>query len=148
MDIVLRAAAAYVFIIFMLRIIGRRELSTLGPSDLVLLVVMGDLIQNGVTQNDQSVTGVFLAVSTFAMLTVAMSFLTYRSRRAQTLIEGEPLILVQDGKPVEKNLRTERLNLDDVAEEARGQGIESLDEIKWCVLETSGTMSFIKKDNA
>lgn len=148
MDIVLRAAAAYVFIIFMLRIIGRRELSTLGPSDLVLLVVMGDLIQNGVTQNDQSITGVFLAVSTFAMLTVAMSFLTYRSRRAQTLIEGEPLILVQDGKPVEKNLRTERLNLDDVAEEARGQGIESLDEIKWCVLETSGTMSFIKKDNA
>jgi len=103
MDIVLRAAVAYVFIIFMLRIIGRRELSTLGPSDLVLLVVMGDLIQNGVTQSDQSVTGVFLAVSTFAMLTVAMSFLTFRSRRAQTLIEGEPLILVENGKPVMKN---------------------------------------------
>jgi uncharacterized membrane protein YcaP (DUF421 family) len=146
MDIVLRAAAAYVFIIFMLRIIGRRELSTLGPSDLVLLVVMGDLIQNGVTQSDQSITGVFLAISTFAMLTVAMSFLTFRSRRAQTLIEGEPLILVQDGKPVQKNLHSERLNLDDIAEEARGQGIESIDQIKWCVLETSGTMSFIKKD--
>lgn len=144
MDIVLRAAAAYVFIIFMLRIIGRRELSTLGPSDLVLLVVMGDLIQNGVTQSDQSITGIFLAVSTFAMLTVAMSFLTYRSRRAQTFIEGEPLILVENGKPVDKNLRAERLNLDDIAEEARGQGIESLDEVKWCVLETSGTMSFIK----
>lgn len=147
MDIVLRAVAAYVFIIFMLRIIGRRELSSLGPSDLVLLVVMGDLIQNGVTQSDQSVTGVFLAVSTFAMLTVAMSFLTFRSRRAQTLIEGEPLILVEDGKPVAKNMRSERLNLDDVAEEARGQGIESLDEIKWCVLETSGTMSFVKKSS-
>jgi uncharacterized membrane protein YcaP (DUF421 family) len=145
MDIVLRAVAAYVFIIFMLRIIGRRELSSLGPSDLVLLVVMGDLIQNGVTQSDQSVTGVFLAVSTFAMLTVAMSFLTFRSKRAQTLIEGEPLILVEDGKPVAKNMRSERLNLDDVAEEARGQGIESLDEVKWCVLETSGTMSFVKK---
>ena len=145
MDIVLRAAVAYVFIIFMLRIIGRRELSSLGPSDLVLLVVMGDLIQNGVTQSDQSITGVFLAVSTFAMMTVAMSFLTFRSRRAQTFIEGEPLILVEDGKPVAKNMNAERLNLDDVAEEARGQGIESLDEIKWCVLETSGTMSFVKK---
>ena len=147
MDIVLRAAVAYVFIIFMLRIIGRRELSSLGPSDLVLLIVMGDLIQNGVTQSDQSVTGVFLAVSTFAMLTVAMSVLTYRSRRAQTFIEGEPLILVDNGKPVAKNLRSERLNLDDIAEEARGQGIESVDEIKWCVLETSGTMSFIKKSS-
>lgn len=145
MDIVIRAAVAYVFIIFMLRIIGRRELSTLGPSDLVLLVVMGDLIQNGVTQSDYSVTGIFLAISTFAMLTVAMSFLTFKSDRAQTVIEGEPLILVQDGKPVDKNLRAERLNLKDILEEARGQSIESLDEIRWCVLETSGSMSFIKK---
>ena len=71
MDIVIRAAAAYAFIIFLLRVIGRRELSTLAPSDLVLLVVMGDLVQNGVTQSDQSVTGVFLALSTFAILTVA-----------------------------------------------------------------------------
>jgi uncharacterized membrane protein YcaP (DUF421 family) len=117
-DIVLRAAVAYFFIIFLLRIIGRRELSTLAPSDLVLLVVMGDLVQNGVTQSDQSVSGVFLAVSTFALLTVAVSVLTYKSPRAQTLV--------------------------DVAEEARGQGIERLDEVKWCVLETSGTMSFIK----
>ncbi|HET7128892.1 MAG TPA: YetF domain-containing protein [Gaiellaceae bacterium] len=144
MDIVIRAAVAYVFIIFLLRIVGRRELSTLAPSDLVLLVVMGDLVQNGVTQSDQSVTGVFLALSTFALLTLAVSVVTFKSRRVQTLVEGAPLILVQDGKPVEKNLRSERLNVDDVAEEARGQGIERLDEIKWCVLETSGSMSFIK----
>lgn len=144
MDIVLRAAVAYAFITFLLRIIGRRELSTLAPSDLVLLVVMGDLIQNGVTQSDQSMTGVFLAVSTFALLTVAVSVVTYKSRRAQTLVEGAPLILVQDGKPVEENLHSERLNIDDVAEQARGQGIEHLDQVKWCVLETSGTMSFIK----
>ena len=145
MDIVLRAAIAYVFIVFMLRIIGRRELSTLAPSDIVLLVVMGDLIQNGVTQSDQSVTGVFLAVSTLALLTVAMSFISYKSRRAQTLIQGAPLILVEEGRAVERNMRSERLNLDDVAEEARLQGIEAIDEIRWCVLETSGNMSFIKK---
>jgi uncharacterized membrane protein YcaP (DUF421 family) len=87
-----------------------------------------------------------LAISTFAMLTVAMSSLTFRSRRAQTLIEGEPLILVEDGKPIAKNLRAERLSLDDVAEEARGQGIETFDEIKWCLLESSGSMSFITKN--
>jgi uncharacterized membrane protein YcaP (DUF421 family) len=145
MDIVLRAAVAYVFIIFVLRIIGRRELSTLGPADLVLLVVMGDLVQNGVTQSDQSMTGVFLAVATFALLTVAMSFLVFKSQRAQTLIAGQPLILVENGTPIDKNLRAERINIEDVTEEARGQGIESLDEIKWCVLETSGKLSFIKK---
>jgi uncharacterized membrane protein YcaP (DUF421 family) len=144
-DIVLRASAAYIFIIFMLRVIGRRELSSLGASDIVLLVVMGDLIQNGVTQSDQSISGVFLAISTFAVLTVAMSVLTFKSRRAQTLIEGQPLILVQNGEPIEKNLRSERLRIDDVAEEARAQGIEKIDEIKWCLLETSGSMSFVKK---
>jgi uncharacterized membrane protein YcaP (DUF421 family) len=143
-DIVIRAAVAYAFIIFLLRIIGRRELSTLAPSDLVLLVVMGDLVQNGVTQSDQSVTGVFLAVSTFALLTVAMSVLTFKSRRAQLLIEGAPLILVEDGKPIEASMRHERLNLDDIAEQARSQGIERIDEIKWCVLETSGAMTFVK----
>jgi uncharacterized membrane protein YcaP (DUF421 family) len=145
MDIVLRAIAAYVFIIFILRIVGRRELSSLGPNDLVLLVVMGDLVQNGVTQSDDSVTGIFLAVATFALLAVATSFITFKSRRAQLVIEGEPLILVQDGKPVDKNMRAERLTVDDVAEEARGQGIETLDEVKWCVLESSGSMSFIKQ---
>ena len=145
MDIVIRAAVAYVFIIFILRIMGRRELSSLGPSDLVLVVVLGDLVQNGVTQADQSVTGMFLAISTFALLTVGMSVLTFKSRRAQTFIEGQPLILVQDGMPVEKNLRAERLRVDDVADEARGQGIEKIDDIKWCLLETSGSMSFVKK---
>jgi uncharacterized membrane protein YcaP (DUF421 family) len=144
-DIVLRATAAYVFIIFILRVMGRRELSNLGPSDIVLLVVMGDLVQNGVTQADDSVTGMFLAISTFGLLTVAMSFLTFKVRRAKVVVEGAPLILVQDGRPVESNLRQERLSVDDVREEARGQGIESLDDVKWCVLETSGSLSFIKK---
>src|ERR1700756_1101682 len=108
MDIVLRAAAAYIFITFILRITGRRELSSLGPSDLVLLVVMGDLVQNGVTQADDSVTGIFLAISTFALLALATSYVTFKSRRARIVIEGAPLILVQDGKPIEQNLRTER----------------------------------------
>ena len=116
----------------------------LAPSDLVLLVVIGDLVQNSVTQSDQSVTGVFLADSTFALLTVAFSVVTYKSRRARTMVEGTPLILVQDGEPVKKNLRSERLNIEDVAEEARGQGIERLNEVKWCVLEADGSMSFIQ----
>jgi uncharacterized membrane protein YcaP (DUF421 family) len=144
-DIVLRAAAAYVFIIFILRVMGRRELSELGPSDIVLLVVMGDLVQNGVTQADDSVTGMFLAISTFGVLTVGLSFLTFRVRRAKTVIEGEPVILLQDGRTIDSNLRRERLSVEDVCEEARGQGIESLDEVKWCVLEASGRLSFIKK---
>jgi uncharacterized membrane protein YcaP (DUF421 family) len=144
MDIVFRATVAYVFIIMLLRVTGRRDLSTMGPTDLVLLVVMGDLIQNGVTQSDMSVTGVAIAVSTFALLSVASSYLVFKSRRARNIIEGTPLIVVQDGKPIEANLRSERISLADVMEEARGQQIERLDQVKWAVLEANGAMTFIK----
>jgi uncharacterized membrane protein YcaP (DUF421 family) len=144
MDIVVRAAVAYVFIVVLLRVTGRRELSSMGPTDLVLLVVMGDLIQNGVTQSDMSITGVTIAVTTFALLSVASSYLVFRSRRARGIIEGTPLIVVQDGEPIEANLRSERMTVDDVMEEARRQQIERLDEVKWAVLESNGSVSFIK----
>jgi uncharacterized membrane protein YcaP (DUF421 family) len=145
MDIVFRAAFAYVFIVFVLRVMGRRELSSLAPADLVLIVVLGDLIQNGVTQSDMSMTGVTIAITTFVLLTIASSYLTYKSSRARTLIQGQPLIVVQDGKPIDDNLRSERLTLDDIMEEARSNEIEQLDEVKWAVLEPGGKMTFIKK---
>jgi uncharacterized membrane protein YcaP (DUF421 family) len=144
MDIVLRAAFAYAFITFLMRIVGRRELSSMGPSDVILLVVMGDLIQNGVTQSDYSVTGVVLATSTIGMCAVLTSLIVFKSKRASKIIEGNPIIIVQDGKPIQDNMRSERLRLDDVMEEARGQQIERLDEVKWAVLEASGQITFIK----
>jgi uncharacterized membrane protein YcaP (DUF421 family) len=145
MDIVLRAAFAYVFIVFVLRVMGRRELSDLAPQDLVLLVVLGDLIQNGVTQSDMSMTGVTIAVSTFVLMTVFSSYLAFKSRRARRILQGEPLIVVQDGKPIERNLHEERLTLVDLMEEARMNEIESLDEVKFAVVEPGGKMSFLKK---
>jgi uncharacterized membrane protein YcaP (DUF421 family) len=144
MDIVLRAIVAYVFIIVLLRVTGRRELSSMGPTDLILLVVLGDLIQNGVTQTDMSVTGVTIAISTFTLLSVGSSYLAYKSRRAQNLIEGTPLIVVQNGELIEANLRSERMTVSDVMEEARAQQIERLDQIKWAVLEANGSFSFIQ----
>jgi uncharacterized membrane protein YcaP (DUF421 family) len=143
MDIVLRAAFAYVFILFLMRVVGRRELSSMEPSDLILLVVMGDLIQNGVTQSDYSVTGVVLATSTFGLLAVLTSYTVFRSRRAKRIIEGEPVILVQNGEAIDRNLKGERLTLDDVMEEARAQQLDSLDQVKWAVLESNGSISII-----
>jgi uncharacterized membrane protein YcaP (DUF421 family) len=95
--------------------------------------------------SDLSVTGVTIAVSTFVLLTVLSSYLTFKSSRARSVIQGEPLIVVQDGKPIEHNMRSERLTVDDVMEEARDKEIENLDEIKFAVLEAGGQMTFIKK---
>ena len=145
MDIVLRAAAAYVFIVFLMRVVGRRELSSMEPSDIILLVVIGDLVQNGVTQSDYSITGIVLAAGTIGLLATSTAFLTYRSRRIRSVVEGEPVILVQNGETIERNLKNERLTLDELMEQARLQQIESLDKIKWAVLETSGSISFIEQ---
>ena len=145
MDIVLRASAAYVVILFLTRVVGRRELSTLEPFDLILLVTIGDLVQQGVTQNDFSVTGMFLAVATFALLTVLFSYLPWRFQVLRPVLEGEPIILVEDGKVLERNLKGQRLTHEEIAAAARVQNIPSLDQVRWGVLETNGQISFIKK---
>jgi uncharacterized membrane protein YcaP (DUF421 family) len=145
MDIVVRAAIAFLFILFLTRVVGRRELNTLEPFDLILLVTLGDLIQQGVTQNDFSVTGMILATGTIGAMTVLFSYLGWRFDRLRPVLEGEPLIVVEDGKPILKNLKRERVALSEVAAEARQQGIATLADVQWAVLETSGSITFIKK---
>ena len=145
MDIVLRAAFLFTFVWFVTRAVGRRELSTLEPFDLILLIVLGDLIQQGVTQNDFSVTGAVLAGGTIALMTIFLSWLNFRFPRVQPIVEGDPVIIVQDGKPIERNLRLNRITLEEVAAQARLENIDHLDDVAWAVLETSGRLSFITK---
>src|SRR5918911_1550913 len=140
MDLVLRAIAIFFFIFLLTRIIGKRELSSLEPFDLILLIVLGDAVQQGLTQDDYSVTGALLAVSTLALLQVGTSYVSFRFAPLRPFLEGEPTIVVQDGKPIERNLRRERLTVEEVAAEARQQQISSLDEVRWAVLETNGTI--------
>jgi uncharacterized membrane protein YcaP (DUF421 family) len=145
MDIAIRAVVLYLVIFLLMRVTGRRELSSLGPFDLVLLIVLGDAIQQGLTQDDYTVTGAIIAVSTIATLQVVTSWLGFRNSFLRRVFEGDPIVLVQDGRVIEKNLRRERLTIDDVAEEARGQQIASLQDVKWAVFEPSGSISFIPK---
>jgi Predicted membrane protein len=148
MDIVIRAAIAFSFVFLLTRVVGRRELSSLEPFDLIMLIMMGDLVQQGVTQSDYSVTGIFLAAGTLALMTVLVSYLSFRFKRLRPILDGEPLVILQDGKPIDANLRRERLTLEEVAQEARIQQIASLDEVEWAVLERTGQISFIKKSGS
>ena len=145
MDIVLRAAAAFVLVFLLLRVTGRRELSTLEPFDLILLVVIGDLVQQGVTQSDMSFTGLVLAVGTFTVLAVATSWLSYRFKAMRNVLEAAPLVVVEHGKPIEHNMRAERLTLEEVAEAARLQQVASLDDVEWAIIEPSGQISIIPR---
>jgi uncharacterized membrane protein YcaP (DUF421 family) len=145
MDIVIRAVIMFLFVWLVTRAVGRRELSTLEPFDLILLIVIGDLIQQGVTQNDFSVTGAMLAVGTVGAMTVLFSWLAFRFPRVQPVLEGDPVILVERGKPIDRNLRMNRITREELASQARLQQIAHLADIDWAVLETSGNISFIPK---
>src|ERR687886_755601 len=145
MDLVLRASFTFFFIYLLTRVIGRRELSSLEPFDLILLIVLGDAVQQGLTQDDYSVTGAFIVVGVFAVLQVGVSYLSFRVPALRPVLDGEAIVVVEDGKPIEKNLKRERLSVEELMEEARQQQVGSLDEIQWAVLETSGQISFIKK---
>jgi uncharacterized membrane protein YcaP (DUF421 family) len=143
MDIVFRAAVAFVFVLFLTRVVGRRELGSMEPFDLILLVMIGDLVQQGVTQNDFSVTGLLLAGGTIALMTVLVSYGTFRWPFLRPIVDGEPVILVQDGKPIERNLARERITQAELLAQARQAGHESLEPVRWAVLETNGQISFI-----
>jgi uncharacterized membrane protein YcaP (DUF421 family) len=143
MDIALRAAFAFGLIFLLTRVVGRRELTALEPFDLVLLIVVGDLVQQGITQSDYSLTGLVIAVGTMAILTVLASWLSFRFPRLRPVLDGEPIVIVRDGEPIERNLKRERVTLGEVEAEARLQQIDSLSKVRWAVLETSGKISFL-----
>jgi uncharacterized membrane protein YcaP (DUF421 family) len=145
MDLAIRAVALFAFVYLLTRIIGRRELSSMEPFDLILLIVIGDAIQQGLTQDDYSVTGAVIVIGTFAVLQILISYLSYRFPRLRPALDGEPMVVVQDGKAIEKNMKRERITVDEVMVEARLQQVASLDQIAWAVLETSGKISVIPK---
>ena len=148
MDIVLRGIVVFFFLYVLMRVIGRRELSSLEPFDLILLVVLGDAVQQGLTQDDYSLTGAILAIGTIAVLQLGVSYANFRFPRLRPLLDGEPIVIVERGKTIDKNLRRERVTMEDVMQAARQQNIASLDEVDWAVMETSGAISFIKKSNS
>ncbi len=145
MGIVPRAAFAFTFVFFLTRVAGRRELSSLEPFDVIMLIVLGDLVQQGVTQSDYSITGLVLAAGTIALLQIGVAYVNYRFRRVRTVLDGEPLVLIEDGRVLERNTARERITRGELEEQARLSQIASLDDVRWAVLETSGQISFIPK---
>ena len=148
MDIVFRGIFVFVFLYVLMRMIGRRELSSLEPFDLILLIVLGDAVQQGLTQDDYSLTGAFLAIGTIAIMQVAVSYANFRFPKLRPVLDGEPIVVVQDGKPIEKNLKRERVTIEDLAAAARQQNIAKIEDVQWAVMETSGAISFIKKSDS
>jgi uncharacterized membrane protein YcaP (DUF421 family) len=145
MDLAIRAFVAFLLVFGVTRLVGRRELSTLEPFDMIMLVLIGDLVQQGVTQSDYSLTGILIVLSVITLMTALFAYLGFRFERLRPLLEGRPIVIVDDGSVVERNLRRERLTIAEVEAEARQQQLASLSQVRWAVLEKNGRISFIPK---
>ena len=144
MELVLRASAIFWFLFGVSRAVGRRELAQMTAFELMLLVIVGDLIQQGVTQNDMSVTGAMLAVSTLAAWVVILSYVTFRWRKTDRALSGIPVIVVRDGRMLDEVLKLERVPGDEVVTAAREQGIDDLAHVRVGIIEADGKFSFIQ----
>lgn len=148
MDIVLRAAIMYLLIMLLTRAIGRRELAEMSSFELIILVVMGDLIQQGVTQEDYSITGAVLAVGTMALLSVVVSYAGFKWQKVDDAVEGAAALVFREGRVEEEVLRLHRVTVNDLLDAAREQGIGDLAEFEYAVLEPDGEFSFVRRDRA
>jgi len=146
MEIVIRAAVMYAVLLCLLRAMGRRELSQLTTFDLLITVVIGDLIQQGVTQEDMSFTGALLAVGTMCLLAVASSYIGLRSRRAQRVLDGVPVVIARNGVMFDEVMRRERITESELMEAARGEQVADLSKIDLVVVEADGRFSFLRAD--
>jgi uncharacterized membrane protein YcaP (DUF421 family) len=145
MDLVLRTTFVFFLILVVTRAVGRRELGQMEPFDIILLIVIGDLVQQGVTQSDQSLTGATIVITTMCLLTVGTAYLSFRFRRLRPLLEGDPIVLVVNGEIQQRALHRQRITDDELAAEARLQSIGSLGDVRYAILESSGKISFITK---
>lgn len=149
MDLVFRATAIFFALFVIMRIAGNRQFSEMTAFDAVLVIVIAEVTGNSLSGEDYSITASVIVIATFVMLDLVVSVLKTRSAWFNRVSEGVPVLLVENGRIIERHLRKEHLDEGDVLSAARtSHGLERLDQIKYAVLETDGKISIVPKTGA
>ena len=149
MDSVIRAAVTYGLLLLIFRISGKRSLAQITTFDFIVLLIVSEAIQGALIDEDNSLTNGSLVVATLMGLDIALSFLKQRFRLLDRWMDDMPLVLVEDGRPLDDRMRKVRVDVDDVLAAGRElQGLERMDQIKYAVLERNGGISIIPKPAA
>lgn len=149
MDAILRAFAIYAFLLLIFRLAGRRALAQMTNFDLVLMLIVSEATQQALLGNDFSLTNAFLVILTLVGLDIAISLWKQRSPQIEKLIDGVPMVILEDGRLLKDRMNKARVDESDIMTAARElQGLERIDQIKYAVLERSGGISIIPKQNS
>src|SRR2546421_4042177 len=143
-EIFLRTFVIYLVVLVGVRLSGKREVGQMTPFDLTLLLLLSNSVQNAMTGPDTSLLGGVIAASTLLILNYLVADLSGGSRRFRRLIEGEPSLLVHDGKIIEAHMAREHVSMDELRRALREHGINSCDQVALAVLEVDGSISFLK----
>lgn len=147
-QLVARAAIIYVFLLGLLRLTGKRQVGQLAPFDLVLLLVISNTVQNAMNAGDNSVTAGIILASAVVGLNYLVAIATYRSKRIEGLVEGEPQVLIHDGRVNEGALRRQRLTRHELMAALRQGGCAAIDEVQAAILENNGHISVVPRSHA
>lgn len=148
MDIVLRALSVYMLMLIIFRLAGRRSLAEMTSFDFVLLLIIGEATQQALLGDDFSITNGVIAIVALVTFDIFLSIGKGRFPRLAQLLDGLPMVVVENGRPLEQRMRRARIDDEDVLEAARSsRGLERLDQIKYAVLEVSGGISIVPKDD-
>jgi uncharacterized membrane protein YcaP (DUF421 family) len=145
-EVVLRVAIVYLFLVVVLRLSGKREVGQMSILELVVVLLISDAVQNSMVGDNTTVWAGPVAVLTLLGLDYGLNFLMRRSRGVRKVIEGEPRLLVRDGRILHKALREEKLDAEEVETAVRAHGLASVNDVHEAILETDGSISVIPKD--
>ena len=146
LQIVLRTGVIYLLVLIGVRLSGKREVGQMTPFDLTLLLLLSNSVQNAMTGPDTSLLGGAVAASTLLVLNYSVAAVSGSNRRLRRLIEGEPSLLIHDGKVIESHMARERVSMDELHRALREHGINSVDQVALSVLEVDGSISCLKYD--
>ncbi|HEX5149327.1 MAG TPA: YetF domain-containing protein, partial [Candidatus Limnocylindrales bacterium] len=146
LEVIVRTAVVYLFLVLILRLSGKREVGQMSILELIVILLISDAVQNSMVGGDTTLAGGLIAVLTLLGLDYGLSVATGRSRRLRRAIEGEPRLLVRDGRLLTKALREEKVEADEVRVAARAQGLARIEDVRLAVLETDGSISVIPMD--
>lgn len=146
LQIVLRTGVIYLLVLIGVRLSGKREVGQMTPFDLTLLLLLSNSVQNAMTGPDTSLLGGAVAASTLLVFNYLVADVSGGSRRFRKLVQGEPSLLVHDGKVIESHMEKERVSMDELHRALREHGIQSVDQVALSVLEVDGSISCLKYD--
>ena len=142
--VIYRTIFFYIFIIFVFRLMGKREIGQLSIQDLVISIIMSELVAMSIENRNDSMFLTIIPVAILVLLEILFSYISLKSNRFRNILEGKPSLIISQGKISFNEMVKERYTLDDLLLELRNKGIKSIEDIEYAVLESDGRLSIFK----